>query len=43
MAKKELKAFSISKYTYHEALMASQLQSAGAQQSRLLEKYKKKK
>ncbi|MFX1274728.1 MAG: type II CAAX prenyl endopeptidase Rce1 family protein [Promethearchaeota archaeon] len=41
MENKELKPYSISKYTQLEILMDSQLQSAGAQQSRLLEKYKK--
>ena len=40
MREKKLKAYSVAKYTYLEALMDSQLQSSGAQQSRLLEKYK---
>ncbi|NVM19619.1 MAG: CPBP family intramembrane metalloprotease [Candidatus Lokiarchaeota archaeon] len=39
--KKELKAFSLSKFTNYEMIMDSQFASAGAHQSRLLEKYEK--
>ena len=39
--KKELSAFSLSKYTNFEMIMDSQFASVGAHQAKLLEKYEK--